>query len=143
MPKKSIVYIVIFVVSALFVSCNKNRNRVPYVPVDMYINTSLPAYVNLSAIGGWVYASGGSKGIIIYRQSSDIFMAYDRHCTYDVNANCNPAVVDSTNIAIRCECDGSRYQIYDGSVIEGPATMSLQQYQTSYDIMSNTLHIFN
>jgi len=116
---------------------------VPYVPVDLYINTSLPAYVNLIAIGGWTYVSGGSKGIIIYRQTSDIFMAYDRHCTYDVNANCGAATVDSTNVVINCDCDGSRYQIYDGTVIEGPATYGLQQYQTSYDMMSNTLHVYN
>lgn len=124
-------------------SCNKNTNRVPYVPVDLYLNISLPAYINLNANGGWVYVSGGSKGLIVYRQTTDLFLAYDRHCTYDVNANCSAAAVDSTNVVINCDCDGSQYQIFDGSVIQGPALAPLQQYQTSFDLLSNTLHIYN
>ena len=124
-------------------SCNKNKKRVPYVPIDLYINITLPSYTNLNLIGGWVYVSGGSKGLIVYRQTADNFMVYDRHCTYDVNAACAPATVDSTNLTISCTCDGSQYQLYDGAVINGPATYSLQQYQSIYDGLANTLHIYN
>jgi len=124
-------------------SCNKNQNRVPYVPIDLYLNITLPSYSNLNVIGGWVYVSGGSKGLIVYRQTADTFMVYDRHCTYDVNAACDPASVDSTNLAISCDCDGSQYQLYDGAVINGPATYALQQYQSSFDDLANTLHIYN
>ena len=124
-------------------SCNKNKNRVPYVPIDLYLNITLPSYTNLNVIGGWVYVSGGSKGLIVYRQTSETFMIYDRHCTYDINAACAPASVDSTNLSISCDCDGSQYQLYDGAVINGPATYSLQQYQSIYDGLANTLHIYN
>jgi nitrite reductase/ring-hydroxylating ferredoxin subunit len=124
-------------------SCNKNQNRVPYVPIDLYINVTLPLYTNLNVIGGWVYVSGGSKGLIVYRQTSETFMIYDRHCTYDVNAPCTPASVDSTNLAVSCDCDESQYQLYDGAVINGPAAYSLQQYQSTYDGLANTLHIYN
>ena len=127
---------------ALVFSCKK-KNRVPYAPIDIYINITLPLYSNLNVIGGWVYVSGGSKGLIVYRQTSEAFMIYDRHCTYDVNAACAPAAVDSTNLAISCNCDGSQYQIYDGAVINGPATYSLQQYESIYDGLTNTLHIYN
>lgn len=124
-------------------SCNKNQNRVPYVPIDLYLNISLPSYTNLNVIGGWVYVSGGSKGLIAYRQTATTFMIYDRHCTYDVTAQCASADVDSTNLAISCDCDGSQYQLFDGAVINGPATFSLQQYQSTYDEIANTLHIYN
>ncbi len=124
-------------------SCKKKNQSVPYVPVDIYLNISLPAYVNLSGVGGWTYVTGGSKGLIVYRQTLDNFMVYDRHCTYNVDAPCGAATVDSSNVTISCTCDGSKYQIYDGAVIQGPATFGLKQYSSSYDEYNNTLHIFN
>lgn len=124
-------------------SCNKKETRVPYVPVDLYLNISIPSNTNLNFIGGWNYVSGGSKGIVVYRQTADTFTAYDRHCTYEIEANCDPATVDSTNLAISCDCDGSQYQIYDGAVINGPAVYPLQQYQASYNSSTNILHIYN
>jgi len=142
MRKRFPIYLLLLSLVVIF-SCNKNQNRVPYVPIDLYINIALPSYTNLNVIGGWVYVSGGSKGLIVYRQTAETFMIYDRHCTYDVNAPCASASVDSTNLAISCDCDGSQYQLYDGAVINGPATFSLQQYQSIYDGLANTLHIYN
>ena len=124
-------------------SCTKNQNIVPYVYVDQYINISLPSYSSLNSIGGWAYISGGSRGIIIYRQSYDQFSAYDRHCTFNADNPCGKATVDSTNSFVECACDSSRYQLFDGLVIQGPASYSLKNYQTSFDIISNQIHIFN
>ena len=107
-------------------SCSKQRNVVPYVYVDQYINLSLPSSGSLNITGGWSYISGGSKGIIIYRQSYNQFSAYDRHCTYNANNPCGKANVDSTNSFVECSCDGSKFQLYDGLVIQGPASYSLK-----------------
>ncbi len=134
---------VAFLCLPFFNGCVKNNNIVPYVPVDLYINISLPSYSSLNAIGGWTYISGGSKGIILYRQTTDLFAAYDRHCTYNADNTCGNAQVDSTNTFVECACDGSHYQLYDGTVIQGPAAYSLKTYRTSYDLMSNTIHVFN
>jgi|TARA_Y100000385_G_C13065028_1_gene626282 nitrite reductase/ring-hydroxylating ferredoxin subunit len=127
----------------LFSRCTKNQNIVPYVYVDHNINISLPYYSSLNSIGGWAYISGGSQGIIVYRQSYDQFSAYDRHCTYNAENPCGKASVDSTNSFVECSCDSSKYQLYDGLVIQGPATYSLKNYQTSFDIVTNQIHIFN
>ena len=127
----------------LLCNCTKNQNIVPYVHVDQVINISLPSYSSLNTIGGWKYISGGSQGIIIYRQSYDQFSAYDRHCTYNADNPCGQASVDSTNSFVECSCDGSQYQLYDGLVIQGPATYSLKNYRTNFDVMTNQLHIFN
>ncbi len=132
-----------FLLFLLSASCRKSNQAVPYVPVDLYINVSLPLYSNLNVVGGWVYINGGSKGLIVYRQTTETFMAYDRHCTYNIDNPCGAASVDSTNLTISCDCDGSQYQIYDGAVINGPATYSLHQYRTSYNPANNTLHIYN
>ena len=124
-------------------NCTKNQNIVPYVYVDQYINISFPSYSSLNSIGGWAYISGGSRGIIIYRQSYDQFSAYDRHCTFNADNPCGKATVDSTNSFVECACDSSQYQLFDGSVIQGPATYSLKNYQTSFNVTSNQIHIFN
>ena len=142
--KRNILFALLFVLNLfLNLGCNKNNQIVPYVYVDLYVNISLPSYSNLNAIGGWVYVSGGSKGIILYRQTADQFAAYDRHCTYNSDNPCGPASVDSTHSFVECSCDGSQYQLYDGLVIQGPATYSLKSYQTSFDLMTNSVHIYN
>lgn len=115
----------------------------PNVFVDQYINLSLPSYGALNIIGGWAYITGGSKGIIIYKQAYNQFAAYDRHCTYNANNPCGKATVDSTNSFVECECDGSRYQLYDGLITQGPAEYSLKNYQTSFNELTNILHIYN
>ena len=132
-----------FLFIILVTSCVRNQNIVPYVYVNQYINISLPSYSSLNAVGGWIYITGGSKGIIVYRQSFDQFSAYDRHCTYNANNPCGKASVDSTNSFVECSCDGSQYQLYDGLVIQGPALYSLKPYQTTFDPLTNQLHIFN
>jgi len=121
----------------------KNQNIVPYVYVDLYLNTALPSYSSLNAIGGWAYVSGGSQGIIVYRQTYDTFSAYDRHCTYNAENPCGTAKVDSTGTFVECGCDGSQYQLYDGLVIQGPAGYSLKGYRTSFNSFNNQLHIYN
>ena len=114
-----------------------------FIYLLIIINISLPSYSSLNTIGGWKYISGGSQGIIIYRQSYDQFSAYDRHCTYNADNPCGQASVDSTNSFVECSCDSSQYQLYDGLVIQGPATYSLKNYRTNFDVMTNQLHIFN
>ena len=136
-------YIPFFLFTVLVISCVRNQNIVPYVYVNQYINISLPSYSSLNPVGGWIYITGGSKGIIVYRQSFDQFSAYDRHCTYNANDPCGKASVDSTNSFVECSCDGSQYQLYDGLVIQGPALYSLKPYQTTFDPLTNQLHIFN
>ena len=138
---KYIIYILM--ISFSLQSCVKNNNLVPYVPVDLYLNLYLPGYSSLNAIGGWAYVSGGSRGIIIYRQSVDLFAAYDRHCTYNADNPCGIAEVDSSFTFVECSCDGSQYQLYDGLVIQGPAGYSLKPYRTSFSPINNVVHIYN
>jgi Rieske Fe-S protein len=79
---------------------------------------------------------------LIYRKTQNEFMAYDRTCTY-LPADANETVSVETNntlIASDAHC-GSKFQITDGTVNKGPATLPLKTYQTSFD--GNLLHIYN
>lgn len=142
---KKVLAAILFVVAlSLFqASCKKNNQYIPYVAIDTYININLPSYINLNGIGGWTYVSGGNEGLIVYRQTETVFMVYDRYCTYTVDGSCGGASVDLTNVSISCDCDGSKYQLFDGAVTQGPATTSLHQYRADYDELNNTLHIYN
>ncbi|MBT4774489.1 MAG: Rieske 2Fe-2S domain-containing protein [Crocinitomicaceae bacterium] len=124
-----------------FNTCKKQQQSIPYVNVDIYINISNPAYFHLTSIGGWDYVAGGSRGLIVYRELDNTFNAYDRHCTYNAENACGTAEVDSTGLQIACDCDGSIYQLYDGSIIQGPATLPLHQYRTDFN--GSVLHIYN
>ena len=51
-------------------SCKKdNDGNVPITGVDILIYVNNPSYINLNAVGGWVYITGGVRGIIVYRKS--------------------------------------------------------------------------
>ncbi|MEO8150624.1 MAG: hypothetical protein ABI723_23535 [Bacteroidia bacterium] len=133
----------------LISSCKKGNQVIDQVPVDTYVYLNQPLYVNLNVINGWVYISGGVKGIIVYH-GIDGYKAYDRSCTYDPKTACNPSIyVSSDNITCidSCctgtACCGSKFIISDGGPISGPATIALVQYQTQLNSDGSQLHIFN
>jgi len=124
-------------------SCKKSSSssQVPNVFVDITVYTTDPQFFKLNAIGGWVYITGGVRGIILYHQSPDVYMAYDRNCTYnpsDAKAN---LVVDGSNISAVDSSCGSKFLLYDGSVTKGPAAFPLKAYQTT--VNGSAIHIFN
>jgi nitrite reductase/ring-hydroxylating ferredoxin subunit len=126
----------------LIFSCRKRNNTViPYIPVNIYIYTSDPRFNALNTPGGWAYLNGGSRGIIVYRRSNEEFVAYDRHCTYNVDDPCGQVKVGATQITAIDSCCMSEFVLTDGSVIKNPATAPLQAYQVRYN--GNELHIFN
>lgn len=122
--------------------CKKdNPNTVPNKAVDIYLYTNNPSFINLNATGGWVYITGGVRGILVYRKSPSDFMAYDRNCTYQSSDACATVIVDATNIIATDTCCHSKFSIFDGSVTQGPAGLPLKAYSTTFD--GNVLHIYN
>jgi Rieske Fe-S protein len=122
--------------------CKKeNNNGVPITAVDIYLYTNNPSFVNLNGVGGWVYVTGGVRGILIYRKSLTEFMTYDRNCTYQPSQPCATVVIDATNILAKDTCCNSKFSIYDGSVTQGPAVLPLKAYNNTFD--GNVLHIYN
>ena len=125
-----------------FTACKKeNQSGVPYTGVDISINVNNPAYVDIQVPGGWLYLTGGSLGIIVYRKTLDEFVALDRHCPYQPEALCRVVVDDSEVMARDTACCHSAFLIMDGSVTEGPATLGLQRYNTSFN--GTVLRIYN
>jgi hypothetical protein len=143
-------YIFIAVCCFIFLSnsCKKSstsESAIPNVPVNFTIQLSLPAYTNLNSPGGSVdIPSVGYRGIVVYRMTNDIFVAFDKACPYDFTASGSILVVDSSLINMIDYHCGSRFGLTSGgSVVHGPATKPMKQYGTTYDPGNNIVAVFN
>ncbi len=126
-------------------SCKKDKqvDPIPYSYINIVINPNSTQYINLNVVGGWEYltAPSPSRGIIVYRLSQDEFKAYERTCPYDPLADGAQIEVELSGTTAVDSCCMSRFILMDGSPFSGPSTLSMKQYQTTYD--GNNLHIFN
>ncbi|MEC7114440.1 MAG: hypothetical protein VXY61_08415 [Bacteroidota bacterium] len=111
--------------------CVDTPGVIPYVDVQVDLNLSLPAYNNLNFPNNWLYISGGSRGLIVYRYTLDEFVVLDRHATWDVGAGCQ-CTVSPDGYTIEDPCSGSQWYIFDGSIIQGPTTAPLERYTTTW-----------
>ncbi|RYD81381.1 MAG: hypothetical protein EOP53_06505 [Sphingobacteriales bacterium] len=134
----------IFVLIILFGGCAKENtqanNPVPYVTVNRQINMDNPQYIKLNQPGGFVYLNDeGYKGIVVIRDYSDQYLAFDRACTYHPETSCAQLEMDNSGLNLLCgkfegnefkPCCESKFS-NNGAVINGPATYPLKQYYVS------------
>jgi hypothetical protein len=138
--------ILILILLLLFSNCkknNNNKNPIPNIAFDITINIDLPSYNNLFGVGGWICIDGGAKGIIIYRKSVDVFVAFDRQSPKDLNGDCvEPLTPDSINfLQLNDYCSNAKFSMYDGAAIMN-SEFGLRQYQTNWN-GTNILRIYN
>jgi nitrite reductase/ring-hydroxylating ferredoxin subunit len=145
--KTTVIKISAYIICLTFIlllspQCKKDKNElIPYVYVNFSLNPSSTQYNNLNNIGGWVYVTGGVRGIILYHASVDQFMAYERDCPYEPLNTCALVQVEKNGVVAIDSCCGSQFVLTDGSPIKGPAATSLKQYTTTYD--GTTLTVTN
>lgn len=119
----------------------KQQNEVPTVAVSIALDPNSTEYLRLNSVNGWEYLTGGYRGIIVFRASTNGFMAYDRACPYDWNQTSTRMVVDSSGITTVCPSCNSKFILIDGSPYSGPSPYPMKQYQTSFN--GTTLYIYN
>ncbi len=115
-----------------FVSClddNVDSNRfLPNVSVNVRIDLNLPQYVNnLNFPGGYAYAEGGIRGLIIYNTGTG-YVAFDRACPHIELQSCSTMEVDDSGLFMVCPCDGERFQIINGAPENGNIPYSARAY---------------
>jgi nitrite reductase/ring-hydroxylating ferredoxin subunit len=124
------------IVTAVLISFQCKEKEHPYVPnayVNLRLNLTSTEYVELNSVGGWVYLTGGYRGLIVYRLSSEEFVAFDRGCPYDPYADCARIEMEESGLTTIDRCCGSKFLIIDGSVLKGPANSPLKRYNTAFD----------
>jgi hypothetical protein len=145
MIKRNTLYFILMLFVILAVACKKDSpvTAIPNVPVNITLSLTLPDNAVLNSPGGAKEISGGYKGIIVYRRSISDFVAFDMACPYDPTTEGAILKIDSSGVtSVDLHC-GSKFSLYDGSVIHGPATTSMKPYQTEYSSSANTLAIYN
>lgn len=147
---RKISIIVLLACLGLFSFCKKKnkvvQDNIAYQNVNITLYPNDPLYFKLQSPGGWVYINGGVNGIIVYRKtttnSSADFVAIERTSTYlpeDPNARVK---VQADNFTLKDTISGSKWQIFDGGLISGPASQNLRLYNAVFD-GNNTLTIRN
>lgn len=139
----------------IFFACKKNNNNNQNVSqnctwsnaantqVNFTILNGSAQFIPISTPTGTTYVAGyGLKGIVIYRIDQNQFVAFERQCTHDGCTNNNAKVwVQTGNTAVKDSVCGSSFVITNGSILNGPASVGLYQYHTSWD--GNQLQIYN
>lgn len=127
-------FLIAILTCLIFIKCNKNESEsnIPFVAVNETLAINSPSNFRLQAIGGWQYAFGGSKGLIIYRVSEGQFKVYDRHSPYQVDKGCVLGVDDSKRIIID-PCSESQFELSSGTILRGPAVNGLKEYRASFN----------
>jgi hypothetical protein len=138
-------YFVPFCISGIFIvvsGCEKipPEAQIPNVFVDETINLNNFEYNTLNNIGGYVYLEGGVRGIILYRQSPDVFRAFERNCPYQPMDECANISVDESTFFMIDSCCNSTFD-FDGNPTGGPARFPLLEY--SVVVNQNFLTITN
>lgn len=144
MRNRSIRVLTISVVLLLvfFSSCKKDdKEYVPNVYVNFQIDPNSTMYLGLNQVGGWSYLTGGVAGVVVYRESQEVFKAYDRACPYDFDVEGSLVEMEPSGLTLIDSLCGSRYIITDGSVLAGPTSRGLKAYRTSYD--GRLLFVYN
>ena len=145
--QKIIIFCVVIICFTFF-ACKKKtiQDNIPYQNINITIYPNDPLNFKLQVVGGWIYYGGGINGIIIYRKTNvgaNDFIAIERTSTYfpdDANAKVK---VQTDNFTLKDTISGSKWQIIDGAVTQGPATLPLRQYFTNYDSGTGALTIRN
>ncbi len=123
--------------------CKKDNSSIPNVSVDLYLYLTQPSNFSLNAVGGWVYVSGGVKGIIVFKKSPTEFVAYERDCPYDPNVSAAKVEVDSSGVTgVDYNC-GSKFGLFDNSIQSGPTARGMKTYYTEYNSSNQTIYIHN
>jgi cytochrome b6-f complex iron-sulfur subunit len=101
--------------------------------VSVAIDSSSP----LAKTGGAALVNTSSGQLLVDRSSDTQFNALTAVCTH---AGCIVSGFDSSNNQFVCPCHGSRYDL-SGHVVQGPASTSLQKFQSNFSGSTLTITI--
>lgn len=135
------IFLLLFV---LLGACKKHKQHpVPNIAFDFQIDLTLPSYSALNGVGGWCYVTGGLKGILVYRKSYDVFVAWERQSPEDPEGACSSGLIPNEDNFLQLDdpCSEAQFSMYDGSPIAN-SEWGLRGYQAQWD-GSNILRISN
>jgi nitrite reductase/ring-hydroxylating ferredoxin subunit len=128
------VSIFVFVALCFVFGCNNGPVDDP-IPFQAFatitININLPEFQGLRSKGYTYINDGGVKGIILYRENTDRYHAYERTCSYKPLEACATVDIHSSGLYMSDPCCSSTFDFTTGNPTSGPAWRSLNEYSTS------------
>src|ERR1043165_3466217 len=103
---------------------------------DLCIDLTETANASLRVVGGQRVITIGSKRYLVIRTAAESFIALSAICTH---AGCTVSFAKARNDVV-CPCHGSTFAL-SGAVTNGPATLPLTSYDTSFDATSEILTV--
>ena len=129
---------------ATIVGCNGGEDE-PYidnVPVRVEIILTnieaqpLKVYPNILILN-----NVGVKGIVLHQSAPNVFVAYDRACSFRPSQACERLSLHNSGLYLVDSCCRSQFN-HDGSIRIGPAYRPLRYYTTTF-LAANRLLIVN
>ena len=156
--KKIFPLVLLAVAMTTFIGCKKNASSNPNIPkvnINLTVDPNSTMFLELNSVGGWIYLDEvpgmyipyPSRGVMVYRQDVDLFLAYERQPPNTPNQCCN-SQQDCTKLVIgnnfpfvKDTCTGTLYNLLDGTIFQGDGQYPLIRYNAYYD--GATLYISN
>lgn len=133
MLSKKFLFLPVLLLLLVFASCNDNTpNPVPNVPINRSFNIGAPENASLNAVGGYIIIpSEGYGGLIVIRATYEDMYAFDMQCTNDPLDIAGRTT--ENGLLLECGKCGSQFISISGQVANGPASLPLKGYKTSFN----------
>lgn len=131
--KKALPYLLLVLSTIALTSCGREqRCNVPIGMTNFTIEPNSAYYSGLNNVGGYMYLTGGHRGVVVIRTAYDQFVAYERTCPAD-----STSAVEVTSewcFILECPKCHTLFAVNaDGYPMDGGATACpLYQYSTAY-----------
>ena len=131
--------VLLFLVFIFLLSCESDgtNQHCDIINIET-INLANPQFIDLQVPGGWAYANGSVRGLVVYNFGSS-FRAFSRDCPH---TNCASQMNVVNDIKIVCPCDDAEFSIIDGS----PQTVGILESVCEFRVVqvgSSILNITN
>lgn len=112
----------------LLVSCGKEENFIPDVPVNY--NVTLVEFGIKAVNNVLLVPNNGIAGLVIVRTPLGGFVAFDRCSTVNPDSKCK-IVPDDSGLTATDPCSGAKFSLLDGTPQKAPAERTLKTYSVS------------
>lgn len=124
----------LFILFTLLSCTTDNIKRNPFlyeISFNHSINLNLPQYDNLNFAGGSMFVDyGGINGLLIFNLNGNDIFAWEASCSNHSLETCSKLEIEG--LLANCGCDGFKYSLATGQLLEGDITSSSQYPLLNY-----------
>jgi len=116
----------------LLLACQGQGDEpLPYTRVNVQVYLNTVENLRLLTPPNYIYIQNeGLRGIVLYSDTRDNYIALDRACTVNSGDTCARVTMDPSMLWYTCRCCGSRFGL-QGEVQNGVATNRLRRYNVN------------